>query len=202
MSVSNCEQCRYLDRHPYHQSDIVCGLNPAYASMWLRLKSIDEYSLNCLPIDHCREFELDPSFEEKSISLSLLVTQWQQLIRETSIPTISQVFSQTNLEIALTLPLSQWQAIADHACDPHVIEQLANHQIHPTENEWIEVDSSCIDAIAHDSTTNTLKIRFLSDDVYQYDDVDSATFSDFRNAASKGQFFNYHIKDVFHFQLV
>lgn len=67
MCLSNCQSCKYLDRTPHHRGDIVCGLNPSYASMWKRLNSLDKYSLDCLPIDDCREFELDPAFEEKAM---------------------------------------------------------------------------------------------------------------------------------------
>ncbi|NJK58791.1 MAG: hypothetical protein HC939_23830 [Pleurocapsa sp. SU_5_0] len=78
MCLSDCSKCKYLDceasrrhRHPHHSSDILCSLEPAYAAMWKRLKSLDKYSLNCLPVDNCQEFELDPTFEEKTIALSL-----------------------------------------------------------------------------------------------------------------------------------
>ena len=113
MCLSDCSKCQYLDRHPHHKNDILCGLNPAYAAGWKRLESLDEYSKSCLPIDNCREFELNPAFEEKTITLSLNFFEWQKLERETSNPTIGKALKDTVIELNLSLTKEKWQEIAN-----------------------------------------------------------------------------------------
>ena len=80
MCLSNCRECKYFNRSPHHRSDIVCTLDPAYANAFKRLESLDEASKSCLPIDDCRDFELDPQLEKKAIALRLNVSDWHKLI--------------------------------------------------------------------------------------------------------------------------
>lgn len=103
MCLSDCSKCKFLNHNPHHSGDIICGLNPAYAAAWKRLKSLDQYSKSCLPIDDCRDFELDPAFEQKQISLSLSILDWQQLGRESSAPTLIKVLRDVTFELNLSL---------------------------------------------------------------------------------------------------
>ena len=80
--------------------------------MWKRLKSLDEYTLNCLPIDECQDFELDPAFEKKKIFLSLSFFSWQTLARESKNLTIIKALEDIFFEIDLSLTVEKWQAIA------------------------------------------------------------------------------------------
>jgi hypothetical protein len=111
------------------------------------------YTLSILPIDECRDFELDSALEEKEISLSLTYSQWQQLTRETSYPEITkayivQALANLDISVALTLPLEQWQIIVNSDSIPSsLLLQLEQEGILPIREIWIEVDSSCIDAI-------------------------------------------------------
>jgi hypothetical protein len=208
MTLTNCSRCKYLDRHPHHSSDIICSLNPAYASMWTRLRCADDYTLSILPIDDCTEFTVDSAFEEKKISLSLTFTQWHQLIRLTRDPSyqayILQALANLDISVVLTpLPmeqLKQWQTIADSSSlIAPLLAILEQEGILPRRDPWVHVDSSCIDAIAFDSPSSTLKIRFNSGDIYQYSDFPHDLYLDFCDADSKGRFFNQVVKDEYDF---
>jgi hypothetical protein len=204
MVLTNCSRCKYLDRHPHHSSDIICSLNPAYASMWIRLRCGDDYTLSLLPIDDCVEFTPFSAFEEKEISLSLTYAQWQQLTREPSYPEITKAYilqALANLDISvnLSLPIEQWQIIADSSSLAPLLAVLEQEGILPHRDPWVHVDSSCIDAISFDSPSSTLKIRFNSGDIYQYRDFPHQGYLDFCDADSKGRFFNQVIKDQYDF---
>lgn len=200
MCLSNCSQCKYFDRSPHHSGDILCALNPAYTSMWKRLNSLDKSTLNCLPVDNCLDFELDPSFEEKTISLNLSFHDWQRLIRESSNLALTKALRDVSFSVDLSLTLEQWQQIANSTIVPTVRVTLSSFGIEAQRDPWICVDSSCIDAIAYLRNTSILKIRFVSGAVYQYFRVDESTFLDFRDADSFGSFFNQHIKGCYHYQ--
>ena len=205
MVLTNCQQCKYLDRNPHHSGDINCGISPAYASAWKRLNSLDEYTRNCVPIDNCQEFELDSEYEEKEITLSLTYEQWQTESVRRSLPQQlqSQLRSQT-INITTNLTAQQWRSLAQSCINDVLIEQLIEQGIEAQPNndrDWIEVDSSCIKAIAFNESTSILKIRFHSGSVYEYYDFDRFKFSDFRNASSHGRFFNDEIKDIYNFSL-
>ena len=113
MCLSDCQSCKYIDRTPNHRGDVICGVAPAYASMWERLHDLDEYTLNCVPIDECREFELNPELEEKEISLSLSFADWQTLIRESKHPAIIDALKDVLIQLNLSFTVKQWQAIAN-----------------------------------------------------------------------------------------
>lgn len=200
MSLTNCSRCQYFDLNPHHSGDILCGLNPAYATTFKRLHSLDDYTKGCIPIDSCSQFELNPALEEKSITLSLSVSQWQQFIRESNDSSVTEALNHINLKIPLTL--EQWQRVANASSIPHVRLTLEEQGIKPQRDPWIQVDSSCIDAIAYLPADSTLKVRFHSGYIYQYDQVSYDTFLDFYGAHSKGRFFNHHIKDVYPYRLI
>jgi|GEM_PF-5365579 len=207
--LSNCSQCQYFDHQPNHKNDIRCAIAPAYTSMWLKLKSLDKVTLNSIPVDSCRNFELNPSLEKKEINLPLTWKQWQRLIRDYDHPqSIENALDNRIFEHSLSLTIGDWQAIANSSCDceasqrhHHLIAILAQQGIEPDESRWIEVDSSCIEAIRFDRARSLLYIRFHSQSVYEYSNFNSELFQDFLDAASKGSFFHLHIKDKFPFSL-
>lgn len=202
MCLSNCSKCKYLDRNPHHLGDIVCGLNPAYAAAWKRLNSLDEYTLKCLPIDECRDFELNPAFEEKEISLSLSFVSWQSLARESNNPSIIQALKDVSFQINLSLTVEQWQTIANSNTDAFVRVALEEQGIVPHRDPWIAIDSSCIDAVAYSQLESILRIRFNSGQVYQYDRVPHNVFLSLLDADSKGSYFSRYIKDIYPYRLV
>ena len=59
------------------------------------------------------------------------------------------------------------------------------------------VSSSVIDTIGYDKASNRLYVRFNSGWEYVYPGVPRQVYAAFREAPSKGQFFNYVIKDRF-----
>ena len=60
--------------------------------------------------------------------------------------------------------------------------------------EFVSVTSSNIDAIKHDSTTNTLHVRFKGGGVYAYEGVDSDKYAALMNADSVGSYLHAHVK--------
>ena len=56
------------------------------------------------------------------------------------------------------------------------------------------VTSNNIDAIAHDSATNTLHVRFKGGGVYAYQGVDAEKHAALMNADSVGSYLHAHIK--------
>ena len=202
MCLTDCSTCKYFDRQPHHSTDIVCSLDPAYASMWKRLKSLDKFSLDCLPIDDCREFAPDPAFEEKTIALSLGFFDWHKLERETSNPTIGKALRDTLIELNLSLTREKWQQIANCTAIAAVRVALEAEGIEAHRDPWICVDSSCIDAIAYDEAISALKIRFNSGDIYEYERVPHQIYMNLLDADSKGSFFNRHIKNVIPYRLI
>ncbi len=138
MCLSDCQSCKYLDRNFHHRVDILCGLNPAYAAGWKRLESLDEYSKNCLPIDNCREFELDPAFEEKAIALSLNFFEWQKLERETDNSTIGKALKDAIIGLNLSLTKEEWQKIANSTAIPAVRVALESEGIVASKEKWLD----------------------------------------------------------------
>jgi len=197
--LSNCSQCKFFDQHPNHHSDIRCGIAPAYASVWLKLSSLDDSTLDAAPIDSCRDFDLDSRLEKKEIDLALTFQHWQQLARDFGSSNIFHFLQDKTIDHSLTLTLGDWQAIANSSNNPDVLSTLAQHGIEPeeTEERWIDVDSSCIDAVSFHRPSSRLTIRFNSRGVYEYTPVTSDTFQDFLDADSQGRFFNQYIKDEY-----
>ncbi len=199
MALTDCQKCKYFDRNPHHLGDALCGLKPAYAAAFDRLKSLDQYTRSCLPIDSCQDFELNPALEEKSLSLSLSFSDWQKLIRESSNLPLVKALSNVTFEHNLSLTVEQWQQIADSTSIPTVRVTLQSLGIEAQRTPWIHVDSSFIDAIAFDEASSILKIRFNNDSVYEYYNFDRIKFSDFLNSSSHGRYFNREIRDIYDF---
>ena len=95
MTLTNCSNCKFYDSNPHHKGDIRCSLQPAYAVMYDRLKDLDFPTLNSLPLDNCRDFELNPQLTKKDITLSLTFQEWQQLARDSSYSTILSFFERS-----------------------------------------------------------------------------------------------------------
>jgi KTSC domain-containing protein len=64
------------------------------------------------------------------------------------------------------------------------------------------VYSSAIVAVGYDEEREMLEVEFISGAVCRYYGVDPDVYEDFRAAASKGRFFNRHIKDAYRWESV
>ena len=63
--------------------------------------------------------------------------------------------------------------------------------------------STAIQNIRYDPSSRILSVWFVpSGDRYDYEDVGPETYTAFRKAASKGQFFNACVRDRFRYRLV
>lgn len=60
--------------------------------------------------------------------------------------------------------------------------------------KWQKVDSSNIEAVAYDETTEILSVRFHNGGLYTYDAVDMEVFTSLVSAPSVGKFLNTVIK--------
>jgi hypothetical protein len=154
----------------------------------------------------CFDFALNPLLEKKEINLSLSVFEWQQLAHISSTTNIAEQLKNHQIEFNLALSHQIWQHVADSSTNPHLLNQLQSHGFErqgtddPDRHDvfdWIEVDSSCISAIGYDAVYSTLRIRFNSGDVYEYEDFQVNEFLQFRDAHSKGRFFHSKIKNLY-----
>ena len=68
--------------------------------------------------------------------------------------------------------------------------------------ELVPVDSSNLDAVGYDESTQTLTVRFKNGSMYEYLDVPPGVFEALVASASKGSFFNQQIKGVYRFARV
>ncbi|MBE0545965.1 MAG: KTSC domain-containing protein [Verrucomicrobia bacterium] len=57
------------------------------------------------------------------------------------------------------------------------------------------VSSSNLASVGYDSVSGTLEVEFLSGTIYQYTNVPSERYSGLINAPSKGDYFNFYIKE-------
>ena len=105
------------------------------------------------------------------------------------------------IEVSLTLTPSQIRELISGCSNKAIIEQFEDY-IDLDRMTWIDIDSSCINAVAYNSFNSVLQIRFNSDSVYQYSDVPADVFDSLLRSVSKGLYFNSFIKDVYDFQLV
>jgi hypothetical protein len=64
------------------------------------------------------------------------------------------------------------------------------------------VASESIAAIGYDEETGVLEVEFVSGAVYRYRDVPQDVYENFRQARSKGAFFNRYIRDAYPFEQV
>jgi KTSC domain len=65
--------------------------------------------------------------------------------------------------------------------------------------ERIALASSSLASAQYDATTEALEIEFRDGRIYHYAGVPLHTYEQLMEAASKGQFFNLHIRDVYPF---
>ena len=66
--------------------------------------------------------------------------------------------------------------------------------------KWEKVESSVIDEIAYHPMARVLEIKFKSGRTYTYMGVPPETYTNLKNADSKGSFFNERIKHEFRFR--
>jgi len=59
------------------------------------------------------------------------------------------------------------------------------------------IPSSSLRSIGYDRATATLEVEFTSGGIYRYADVPAGVWSAFRQAVSKGKFFQDHVRDRF-----
>lgn len=64
------------------------------------------------------------------------------------------------------------------------------------------VSSSNIISAGYDDQSETLEIEFKNGTIYQYFNVGSATYEAFKQAPSKGEYFNAYIKNAMPFSRV
>ncbi len=64
------------------------------------------------------------------------------------------------------------------------------------------VVSESIATIGYDDDAEVLEVEFVTGAVYRYRGVSQDVFEDFRQAPSKGAFFNRHIKDAYAWEQV
>lgn len=65
--------------------------------------------------------------------------------------------------------------------------------------DMIYVDSSNIEAVGYDDTSQELHVQFRKSGYYVYHQVPRQIFDDLLNAPSKGSFLNREIKNVYQF---
>ena len=66
--------------------------------------------------------------------------------------------------------------------------------------QWTKVDSSNVDAVAYDSGSETLCVRFRNGGLYSYSGVNMEIFTSLQYADSVGKYLNKVIKNVFPYQ--
>ena len=67
----------------------------------------------------------------------------------------------------------------------------------------LEVVSSLIRSIGYDEASSILEIEFRSGKLYRYENIPLNTYREFVLAASKGRYFERHIKDAgYHYRRV
>ena len=64
------------------------------------------------------------------------------------------------------------------------------------------VASSNVRSVGYDSHTQTLEVEFLSGWVYQYYGVPDQMYQEFMQAASKGRFLNFYLKNRYPYSRV
>jgi len=64
----------------------------------------------------------------------------------------------------------------------------------------VPLESSLLASALYDSPRRLLKVEFRSGERYRFFDVPAACYRELLAAASKGTYFNRHIRNHFHFQ--
>ena len=62
--------------------------------------------------------------------------------------------------------------------------------------------SSVVAAVQYDATTSTLRVIYISGNVYDYKDVPEKVYKEMKEAFSKGEFLNKQIKPKYEFEKV
>ena len=62
--------------------------------------------------------------------------------------------------------------------------------------------SSVVSAIKYDANTYTLRVIYVSGSVYDYKDVPEKVYREMKEAFSKGEFLNKHIKPNYEFEKI
>ena len=65
----------------------------------------------------------------------------------------------------------------------------------------LTLDSTSLDRIGYDPTTEVLLVVFRDRSAYRYFGVPNAIFENFQTALSKGAYFNHAIRGVYGFQV-
>ncbi len=68
--------------------------------------------------------------------------------------------------------------------------------------EMIPVDSSNVESIGYNESTQTLRVKFLSGGIYEYKNVPIKEFGQLKNAASIGVYLNRNIKNNYPYDKV
>ena len=68
--------------------------------------------------------------------------------------------------------------------------------------EWELVESSNVAGIGYNAQTKELHVQFKSGAVYVYQDVSFEVVEAFKEAPSKGKYFNEHIKGAYEFEKI
>ena len=66
--------------------------------------------------------------------------------------------------------------------------------------EWQPLESKMFLAAAYDAASDTLYLRFRSEDVYRYFEFPADEYQEFLNAESHGRYFLDHIRDRFRYE--
>lgn len=66
----------------------------------------------------------------------------------------------------------------------------------------ILVNSTTISSVGYNADTLVLEVEFINGALYKYLDVPATVYLRFMNADSKGQFYNYYIRDVYDYERV
>jgi hypothetical protein len=173
MSLSNCSQCQYFDSKPNHSGDVIV------------ICAVNP----CYPgiwkrLSSLNAYELEclPIGECREFQLH---------------PDLKEK------ELTISLTLKEWKDLALSSNNPKFLEQLQKQGIDLNcPNNWINVESSCIEAFAYNGTDSILSIRFNSGSIYEYDGVSLILFDSFLEAPSKGRFFNQHIKEHYRYRFI
>jgi hypothetical protein len=64
------------------------------------------------------------------------------------------------------------------------------------------IQSSDLRSVGYDSANQTLEIEFNSNGIYQYYGVPASVYQGLMGAASHGQYFHAHIKDIYRYSKV
>ena len=63
--------------------------------------------------------------------------------------------------------------------------------------DYFDANSSFIDTVGYDSDTQTLGVKFLNGDTFNYHGVPIEVYQEFKSASSKGSYFHSNVKDVY-----